>query len=136
MPVAGSAIHTLASIFVDPFLLPMIRRIMFSPQEVPEGYDSRVRGSAPDVMLLAEGDDAALMVPEIALNLVLYAKCSVPVVVVVGTADRIVENRRHGRVLPAVTPDASYVELPGIGRMAHHFGQTEILRAVERIASR
>jgi len=136
LPGIGIAVDLLARSWLDPVLLPALRRLMFSPQPVPEGYDARVPGSVPGRMLQAEAEDAAFLVPGLALNSMSYVGCAVPLTVLAGTADAVVDNRRHGRLLSRVMARADYVELAGTGHMAHHFAQAEVLRAVERLCRR
>jgi pimeloyl-ACP methyl ester carboxylesterase len=136
IPVFGRGWNAAARIMVDPLMIPDIRRRMFKPQGIPAGYDEKVPleirdGNDP---LIAEGEDALHMVRGLAENAGSYRHCTVPVRVLLGDADTVVNKELHGKPLCAALPDATCQELPGLGHMLHHFAQSEVTALVDDLA--
>ena len=119
----------------DPVLLPILWRAMFLPQQMPARFAEVfpfARAGRP-AQLLAEGQDAALMVPGVAGNATAYAACRVPVHILAGDRDLVVNTTLHAGGLSRALPRAGLTRLEGLGHMVHHFAQPAILTAVREL---
>jgi pimeloyl-ACP methyl ester carboxylesterase len=132
-PVAGPWASEVAQRTVDSSLLPVIQRAMFAPQPIPERWKREFPHQLVLESLVANGEDAAgLLSPAGVIDL---RRVSVPVAMLYGGEDRVVDPRRHAIPASAALPHATTQRLPGLGHMAHHFASEEIAAAVERLAS-
>jgi pimeloyl-ACP methyl ester carboxylesterase len=64
-----------------------------------------------------------------------YRTISVPVEIVLGMADRVVEPHRHGECLAREVPGCRLTRLEGIGHMVQHVRPQSVIDAVHRIAA-
>ena len=115
---------------LDPLLLPILRRAMFWPQ-TPAAPQAQATLRAPFRVDFGEveGQDACLLNLGVASSAACYAACRVPVRVLAGERDIVVNPVLHARPLAKLLPAAELHLLPGLGHMIHHFAQAEIVRA-------
>ncbi|GGC93777.1 hypothetical protein GCM10010994_59450 [Chelatococcus reniformis] len=84
--------------------------------------------------MIATGEDAVGAIPAQMFNDLAYMTSSVPVRVLAGTHDLVVNNHLHGAKLPHLMPAASIEWLDGLGHMLHHFAPEAVACAVEELA--
>jgi pimeloyl-ACP methyl ester carboxylesterase len=130
LPVWGPFCDSAFRLGVDPLLLPVLRRAMFWPQ-APRSPEAQASLSKPLRAEFGEveGEDANFLNLGLACSAVSYASCRVPVRVLAGDRDIVVNPEFHGRWLSRLLPLAEFHLLPGLGHMIHHFAQAEIVRA-------
>src|SRR5688572_26883159 len=105
---------------------------MFSPAPVPNGWKRSFPFDQvldPDV-LVHEGEDAASMLPLSPAGTIDLSRIGSPVQVLVGTADRVVEQERQGKALARLLRCGRLTEVEGAGHMLHHSHPDLVLRAV------
>ena len=134
-PGAGPALGWGASATTDKAALPLLWRAMFLPQSMPERFE---RGfsfeRAGDLgTTRATGEDAAAIVTALWRSVAAYPGCRVPVRILGGDSDMVINTTLHARALAAVLPDARYRSLPGLGHMLHHFAVDEVAEAVRSL---
>ncbi len=132
-PLAGPMLSEAATDTVDPALLKVMQKAMFSPQPVPERWEEHF----PDDLVLdamtANGEDAgALLSP---FSLIDFSRITAPVEILYGVMDRVVDPRKHAIPLSAQLKHARLTRLPELGHMAHHFAIDEVVAAVDRLAA-
>jgi pimeloyl-ACP methyl ester carboxylesterase len=136
-PVLGDILARTAGPVVDAALGPVLLRAMFYPQEVP----ARVRSEFPFSLVLeprhmqSDGEDAVEIGPGLALAAFRYPACRVPVRVLAGDRDRVVNNRLHGGTLASLVPDGGYLELEGVGHMLHHARPAAVVEAAAALTA-
>lgn len=131
---AGDVLAGTFGPLMDAALNPVLWNAMFLPQVMPDRFRARFpfgRAGRPSQMQ-ATGEDAVEFPAGLLWNLAHYYDCPVPVVVLGGDRD-IVVNPLHGRALATMLPHARYVALPGYGHMIHHFRANAIADAVGEI---
>lgn len=135
-PISG-AVFSRASRLVDTALLPALWRGMFLPQPMPGGFQAGfpfgLAGGASQVR--ADGQEALQMVAGLLRASALYDGCQVPVHVLQGDRDLVVNPALHGRPLAALLPHGRFTWLPGLGHMAHHFAPEVVADAIAAINS-
>ncbi len=127
-PGVGDALAAISARVADPVLLPLLWRAIFLPQAMPPDFARRFPAgyaSGPGRMS-AEGEDAMSVWPALTRSALAYAACRVPVRILGGTADIVVNNALHGLSAAQMIPDARFGWLPGTGHMLHHFRQDAI----------
>lgn len=131
VPVTGDWVSVMAGP-ADAVMLPALRNGMFLPQAMTAAF----RDGFPFALasgreqLQADGQDALAMIDSLGRNASRYATCRVPVHVVQGDRDLVVNPMLHGRPLAAVLPRGRFINMPGLGHMAHHFAPGVVAEAV------
>ncbi len=111
----------------------LVERI-FAPNPVPAGFaEFPIELATRPNHLAANKDDLDALNRDVALLEPAYPGLAVPVEIVVGMKDRIVEPARHGLRLAKTVPRAHITRLPLYGHMPHHFEPETVERAVERL---
>ena len=132
----GQAASDLLQRTVDPALLPLLWNAMFLPATMPPGYAAAnpfgLAGTADQ--LVAEGEDAAGLMAGLTRNALAYATCRVPVRILGGDSDLVVNTPRHGYWASWRIPGADFTLLPGTGHMLHHQHPAAVLEAVRALA--
>lgn len=109
----------------------------FRPQEAPEGYLDYV--GAPLALrtktLRANADDLANTNPGVREIAPGYPGLSVPVEILHGDRDWLLDIDQHGVELAEALPDGRLTPLPGVGHMAHHARIDAVEAAVDRLAA-
>jgi pimeloyl-ACP methyl ester carboxylesterase len=137
LPYLGPALAALLNVANDGAVLPLLWRAMFLPQKMPEAFAERfpfasARGPSRTVV---EGEDSASLWPGLSFNSLNYGSCHVPVRILGGTADCVVNNFIHGRAAARLLPNAQFEWLPNLGHMIHHFAMDKVAEALGRLAT-
>ena len=134
-PILGDILRYTVAPVVGGMLLPKIYQKIFAPAPVPPEFmahfphDLVLRPSH----LRAASADTALMIPSTMLLQRRYRELDMPVAIVVGDGDRIVDPDRHSLRLKDDIPHSTCKVLPGQGHMVHHLAEDEIVDAIESV---
>jgi pimeloyl-ACP methyl ester carboxylesterase len=108
-----------------------VKRI-FAPCAVPERF--RQLYSIPDALrpsqMKAVGEEAAMLGESVKSFGALYKELSVPVRLIAGSDDRIVETERHSARLHRELAASTFRVVPGCGHMVHHAVPDEVIAAI------
>ena len=132
IPVLGDVMRYTVNALSARLLLGQAVRAMFAPQPVPRRFGEAL----PRDMLLrplqqrATSEDGAHMVPQARALRANYAGLRMPVTLVAGTRDKVVDGRKQSGRLHRVLPHSSFHFLDGVGHMAHYHAQTLIANAL------
>jgi pimeloyl-ACP methyl ester carboxylesterase len=134
-PVAGD-LAGLSCAAADKRLLSMLWKAMFLPQDIPNRFLSSFPfGLAGDTASsIRVGEDALAAVTDLARLVFGWRACPTPVRVFGGDRDLVVHNGLHGRMLAALAPNGAFMDLPGLGHMAHHFAADQIAQTASALA--
>lgn len=137
IPVVGDLLrHTFAPL-LGTLVAPRMIEAMFEPAPVPPGFSD----TFPVALMLrpsqmkASAEEAALLVPAAAALGRRYRDLRLPVAVITGAEDRIVEAGEQSARLHAELPDSRLTLVPGLGHMVHHGAPALVAEAVEAIAA-
>ncbi|HEU0134323.1 MAG TPA: alpha/beta hydrolase [Allosphingosinicella sp.] len=114
-----------------------IQAVMFSPARIPAGWKSSFPYDQvldPDV-LVHEGEDSASILPLSPAGTIDLGRIEIPVQVLIGTEDRVVEQERQGKALARLLPDGRLTVVDGAGHMLHHSHSDVVLAAVEGVTA-
>jgi pimeloyl-ACP methyl ester carboxylesterase len=133
IPVIGDLIRYTAGPLLGAALLPLATKAMFSPLTVPERFAKGFpRGlSLRPSQIRAEAQDTATMVSAAAAMQHHYRELRMPVVIMAGTKDRIVDHRKHTVRLHEEIAQSALRLVPGIGHMLHHAVPEQVVDAIE-----
>jgi pimeloyl-ACP methyl ester carboxylesterase len=137
-PVLGDAICNTVGPLVGRLLAPMMVRTIFAPAPVPEAFKNAV----PIPMTLRPGamkssaEDAMTMIPGAAALMERYGELSpLPVSIIAGADDKIVDVDSHSARLHREIPGSTLQVVPGLGHMVHHGAPDLIAQAIEAMSA-
>jgi pimeloyl-ACP methyl ester carboxylesterase len=116
-------------------LMPKLIRKLFRPTPVPRRFKTGV----PRAMMLrpsqirASAQDTALMIPSAAAMQDRYGELHIPVTVIAGAGDRIVDPRRQAMRLHREVPHSNILVLQNEGHMVHHGSVGLVGAAIETV---
>ncbi|MBV8687518.1 MAG: alpha/beta hydrolase [Alphaproteobacteria bacterium] len=132
LPLAGPVFSWFAQRTpFDRTLLAFVQREMFFPAAVPAHWQDTFPYRAAIDAMVFEGEDAASVLPGSPAASVDLDALRLPVHVLTGTADRIVEDERQGKALARLLRNARLTEIEGAGHMLHHSHPETIRAALE-----
>jgi pimeloyl-ACP methyl ester carboxylesterase len=135
IPILGDLLRYTLSPLLGRLLWPLITRQMFSPAPVPDSFRQLpVWMMLRPSQLRAGAAESAMMVPSAMLLKKHYPELSMPVAIIAGSGDRVVDpgdnsTRLHNDVLRSTLK----VE-PGVGHMVHYANPEAIVRAVDQVS--
>ena len=132
MPFLGEWLSPLLAQTLDPLMLPLLWRGIFLPQAIPETFRAFPAALASgSERMIAEGEDSLQVAPGLMRAAAAYATCRVPVRILGGTADLVVNNAFHGRSAAALMPLARFDWVQGAGHMLHHVRPDAVVAAID-----
>ncbi|MGX7706166.1 alpha/beta fold hydrolase [Methylobacterium sp. Gmos1] len=133
VPGLGDAARALVPGAVGQMLAPKVFRHVFKPQAVPARFTARfpVALSLSATQGRASAEDTASMNTAVALMQPRYAALRLPVAILSGDADAVVDPAEQSCRLHAELAGSTLTLLPGQGHMIHYSSKARILRAVE-----
>src|SRR3954447_23555603 len=138
VPVLGDVLRHTVSPLLGAALLPLLVKGMFSPLPVPERFREGFSAgmTVRPSQIRAEAQDGATMAYGVATMRDRYGELRMPVVIVAGAEDRVVDVGRHAVRLRDQLPRATLRLVPGAGHMVHHAVPGEVAEAVEAVSGR
>jgi pimeloyl-ACP methyl ester carboxylesterase len=136
IPVLGDLMRYTISPILGGLLLPKMIRTLFRPAPVPR----RFRTGVPKAMMLrpsqirASAQDTALMVPSAAAMQDRYGELRMPVTIIGGAGDRVVNPRRQAMRLHRDVPQSNILILQDEGHMVHHGAVGLVGAAIETVS--
>jgi pimeloyl-ACP methyl ester carboxylesterase len=136
LPVVGDVMRYTVSPLLGRAMAPAMFRHIFAPAPVP----SRFKRAFPADLALrpeqirASAEDTALMVPEAARLCEGYPDLRLPVAIMAGSGDLVVDPEEHAERLRTDVIGSALRILPGIGHMIHYAAPDQIAETVRRMA--
>src|SRR3954447_1984415 len=134
IPVIGDVMRYTVSPLLGRLLWPRIVRRLFEPAPVPERFERLFpKGmTLRPSQLRASAAETALLVPAATEMQSRYRELRLPVLIVTGGDDKIIDAGRQSRRLHDELPGSGFIALPGLGHMVHHLAPDSVMRAVEQ----
>ncbi|HWK45740.1 MAG TPA: alpha/beta hydrolase [Stellaceae bacterium] len=135
-PLIGDLMgRTVLSSFARSMARDVLAKI-FAPNPVPASFENFPIGlSIRPSQLRANAEDLRRLNLTVARLQHRYHQITVPVEIVTGDKDQIVDHRQHALRLAAALPQARLTLLPGVGHMVHHVAPEAVLAALDRVAA-
>ena len=136
IPIVGDIDRYTAAPLFGAALRPLLERKIFAPAAVASSwskfpFEMTLRPS----QIRAEAAEAALMVPSAAALVQHYGELTVPVQIISGEGDRIIDHTSQSARL-ASEISAGLTTLRGVGHMVHHTATDRVLHAIRQIMSK
>lgn len=136
IPLLGDLFaHSLAPL-TGRALLPGMAKLSFSPRPVDERFLSQCGLMLRPSQIRAASADAALMVPAAHDLASRYCELRLPVAILAGEGDRIVDPEAHAVRLAGAVGGATLTRFDGVGHMLHYARPHEVVASVEAVARR
>ena len=137
IPVLGDLVRFTVSPLLGRLLWPLAAKGMFSPHEVTETF----RREDPWMLLRpgqvrAIAEEASLMAEAAAALAQRYGELRMPVLLMAGENDRVIDPQSHTARLHKDVPHSELTLLPDVGHMVQHLAQNDIVHAVKDLAGR
>jgi pimeloyl-ACP methyl ester carboxylesterase len=134
LPVLGDVLRYTVTALTGRAVLNRMVQGMFAPAEVPPCFFSMLSREMMlrPVQLRANAEEAAFMMPQARALARRYHELRLPVTLIAGGADKVVDFEAHSRRLHSEVPQSQLHIVPHGGHMAHYLAQDLIESAVDR----
>ena len=134
LPVLGDAMRYTVTALSSRAMLNGLVKGMFAPAEVPPGFFSVMSREMMlrPVQIRANAEDAAFMMPQARSLSRRYHELRLPVTLIAGGADKVVDPEAHSRRLHSELPQSQLLIVAHSGHMAHYVAQDLIGTAIDR----
>lgn len=132
VPVLGDVARYTVAPVVSRLIWPLLMRKIFGPAPVPPKF-----GRFPKEMairpsqLRAEAAESALLIPAAAATASQYPNLTMPVVIVAGSGDRLIDPDRQSRRLHEALPRSTFRKVAGSGHMVHQTRPEAVMAAID-----
>ncbi len=135
LPVIGDVIRYTVSPIASRLSWPLILRKIFGPAPVPRKFaEFPVEMAVRPSQLRASAAESFLMIPDAFAYMGSYAHLGMPVVIIAGSEDRLVDERSQSERLHREVKQSSFYRVRGAGHMVHQTATAAVMSAVESAA--
>lgn len=137
LPVIGDVLRYAIAPLIGWLTAPLVLKQIFAPSQVPARFWKRFPASLVfrPSQIGATAGDAATMRSGAAHVARRYQELAVPITIMAGRGDRIVDVGRHPERLHAVLPHSTLELLEGTGHMLHHAFPERVAAAIEALSA-
>jgi pimeloyl-ACP methyl ester carboxylesterase len=134
MPIIGDVLSHTISPIIGRLIWPLLLRKIFGPSPVPKKF-----GGFPEEMAMrpsqigAAAAETALMIPAAKKFGKAYSHLKMPVVIVAGTEDRLIEPQQSARLHRDIV-QSTLRRIPSMGHMVHQTATAQIMSAIDTVA--
>jgi pimeloyl-ACP methyl ester carboxylesterase len=135
VPLVGDLLsHTLSPI-VSRVMWPLLMAESFGPQSVPKKFDGFPKEmAARPGQIRASAAESALMIPDAFYFQDQYANLKMPVSIIAGEEDRLIDIDEQSGRLHADVVQSTLHRVPGTGHMVHQTATGTIMSAINEVA--
>ncbi len=136
VPITGDILrYTLAPI-LGRLLWPALMRKVFGPAEVPDKFEAGfpVAMALRPSQIRASAAESALMIPDAVALRDRYGALRMPVVIIAGDCDRVVDIDQQSARLHDDIAQSSFHSIPGGGHMIHQTALPAVMKAIHEAA--
>jgi pimeloyl-ACP methyl ester carboxylesterase len=134
-PFVGDVLGNTLSPIVSRLMWPLLMAKIFGPRSVPKKFDSFPKEMAVrPSQIHAAAAESALMIPDAFHFRDEYANLKMPVVIVAGEEDRLVDIDAQSARLHGDVPQSSFHRVPENGHMIHQTATEVVMSAINEAA--
>ena len=136
IPILGDVLRYTLAPLLGRILWPALMRKIFGPAEVP----GKFRKGFPKALALrpsqlrASAAESALMIPDAFGMRARYGQLTMPVVIVAGAQDRLIDSERQSGRLHGEIGQSSFHLVPGTGHMIQQSATEAVMTAIDEAA--
>ncbi|WP_375263977.1 alpha/beta fold hydrolase [Palleronia sp.] len=136
IPLVGDIIRYTISPILSRLMWPLMMRKIFGPQTVPAKFRSFPKAMAVrPSQIRASAAESALMVLDAAAYRPVYASLKMPVAIVAGAKDRLINTETQSARLHREISQSSFNRVPGAGHMIHQTATQDVLAAIKEVTA-
>jgi pimeloyl-ACP methyl ester carboxylesterase len=134
VPVIGDLIRYTIAPLAGRLLWPLAMRKIFGPAAVPKKFERFPKEMAMRPSQLRAGAaETALLIPDAIALQDRYADLRMPVVVIAGEEDRVVDIERQSRRLHRQIRQSAFRRVRGSGHMVHQTATSHVMAAIDQV---
>jgi len=135
IPVIGDLLRFTVSPFLSAAMLPRLSAKMFAPLRVPKGFSDRLLDGLAirPGQIRAESQDGVTMVPAASAMRHRYHDLKVPLIIMAGDEDQVVDSGQQALRLHQDIPHSTLKLIPNAGHMLHYAVPEEVAEAVNAV---
>ena len=135
VPVVGDVIRYTISPILSRLVWPLLMRKIFGPEPMPDKFLGFPKAMAVrPSQLRASAEESALMIPDAAAAKSPYSRLTMPVAILAGTDDRLVDADHQSARLHEEISHSSFYQIPGQGHMIHQTATDTIMAAIDKVS--
>ena len=134
LPVVGDVLRYTISPPLGYLLAPLLSAQLFAPASVDEAFAADLPMSMRPWQIRANAEDTALMVPSAAAMEHRYENLKVPVAIIAGGSDKIVNPTQSSRLAGEIQGSRLLV-IDGVGHMVHYTAKDMIAETIGAMAN-
>jgi pimeloyl-ACP methyl ester carboxylesterase len=136
VPLLGDIMRYSISPILSRLMWPLLMRKIFGPQPVPEKFAGFPKAMAVrPSQIRVSAAESALMVPDAFAARDTYPGLKMPVFIIAGAEDRLVDAEAQSARLHRDIPQSSFRRVPGAGHMIHQTATEAVMSAIEKVAT-
>ena len=135
VPVVGDILgHTLSPI-ISRLMWPLMTAKIFGPKSAPAKFEQFPKEMAlRPSQIRASAAESALMIPDAIYFANKYADLKMPVVIVAGDDDRLIDSDTQSARLHSDVSQSAFHRVPKNGHMVHQTATGEVMAAINEVA--
>ena len=132
VPLIGDVMRYSISPIISRLMWPIIMRKLFGPQPVPEKFSGFPKALAVrPSQIRASAAESALMIPDAFRERGSYPELKMPVAIIAGAEDRLVDSEAQSARLHKDIHQSSFHLVPGAGHMVHQTATAAVMDAID-----
>jgi pimeloyl-ACP methyl ester carboxylesterase len=136
LPVVGDILRYTLSPLLSRITWPFMMSKIFGPRSVPKKFDAFPKELAlRPSQIRASAAEAALMIPDAFMMRHRYADLKMPVVIIAGEQDRLIDIDTQSARLHSDVSQSSFHRIPGNGHMIQQTATDQVMSAISEVAS-
>jgi pimeloyl-ACP methyl ester carboxylesterase len=137
IPIIGDLMRYTVSPLIGRAIFPLLLKRIFAPAPIPPQFrDFPVWMGLRPSQLRASAAETALMIPAAMALGRRYKRLTLPVMIMDGADDRLLDARMHSEGLHRELPHSELWLVPGAGHMVHYSVPDEVVAAIRAIDQR
>jgi pimeloyl-ACP methyl ester carboxylesterase len=136
LPVVGDILRHTLSPLISRAIWPLMMAKIFGPRSVPKKFAAFPKEMAlRPSQIRASAAEAALMIPDAFKSRNQYADLKMPVVIIAGEQDRLIDIDTQSARLHSDISQSRFHRLPGNGHMIQQTATDQVMSAIRELAS-
>lgn len=133
LPVLGDVMRYTVTAVAARLILDKLAKSLFAPREVPDNFFPVIAREMMlrPVQLRANAEDAAFMVPAARAMSTRYGELTVPVTLIDGEDDVVIDPQANSVRLHDELPHSELFLVPGVGHMSHYAALDRVVNAID-----
>ncbi len=135
LPVLGDLLSHTVSPLISRAIWPWMMKKLFGPQSVPKKFENFPKEMAlRPSQIRASAAESALLIPDALLFRNRYAELKMPIVIIAGDQDRLIDTDAQSARLHSELPQSSFNRVPGNGHMIQQTATDQVMSAILKVA--